>query len=89
MAEVIVSRADMDRDTAIGMTGILSRDGIETMGITGRGATENTMTDTTHRGDTHASTISHEHPMEFRGDPTSVVNRVHIADLPSFLMAYD
>ena len=52
-AEVIVNRADMDRDTAIGMTDILSRDGTE---ITGRDATQNTATGITHRGDTHAST---------------------------------
>jgi hypothetical protein len=60
-AEVIVSHADMDRDTAIGMTDILSRDGTESMGITGRGATENTATGITHRGDTHASTIRIAH----------------------------
>jgi len=60
-AEVIVSHADMDRDTAIGMTDILSRDGTESMGIMGRGATENTATGITHRGDTHASTIRIAH----------------------------
>jgi hypothetical protein len=87
-AEVIVSHADMDRDTAIGMTDILSRDGTESMGITGRGATENTATGTTHHGDTHASTTNHQHPRTgFRGDATFVVNRAHIADVPSFLMA--
>jgi hypothetical protein len=58
-AEDIALRAgDMDRDTGTGMIGITSRGNTETMVITGRGATENTMIGRTNRGDTHASTTS-------------------------------